>query len=618
MMGDPARTVTPRIADVETLRRASRLQNITAELSQALTPAQVAEVVVEQSLAELDATTAGLWLLAPGGDFADLVHSAGYSVEGKRKFSRIRVRTSMRIPVLDTISTATPVWLTCREEFAEQYPEVAATSAPGSEYAVGSLPLMVHGRCIGALAFTFDTRRAFGDGERGFLTVLARHSAQAVERARLFEAEQLAREEAEAAQERATFLLECSTVLSSSLDFQETLNRVAQLAVPRMADWCVVDIVQDGGEPSQIAVAHSDPQKVELARELRRQYPPQPTRGRGVANVIRTGESELYEDIPDELVAEMAHNEEHLKKTRAVGLKSAMLVPMSARGRTFGAITFVFAESGRRYGRADLETAELLGRRAGVAIDNARLYERAETAARTREQILAVVSHDLRNPLGVIMMNVVTLARLRVEDPTVAARLESNVDSIRRSAERMSRMIGDLLDLASIQAGQLSIERSAFSPAEIVSTAAETFAAMAEERQVQIVTEIDGDCPPIVCDRDRIIQVFSNLLSNAVKVTSAGGRVTVGVSRAAANEVLFSVRDTGHGIAPKDLPRLFDRFYRGQQAPYKGTGLGLTIAKGIVDAHGGRIWVESKAGEGAAFFFRIPINHQPASDDVMT
>ncbi|HET6284240.1 MAG TPA: ATP-binding protein [Polyangia bacterium] len=412
--------------------RSSRLQLITAELSQALTPAQVAEVVVEQSVAELKAATAGLWLLSAGDEFIELVHNAGYSAEGKIKFSRIPVRSSMRLPVLDTMAGAHAVWLTCREEFAAQYPEVAAGVPPRSEYAIASLPLMVHGRCIGALAFTFDARRAFDSEERGFLTVLARHCAQALDRARLFEAEQRARAEAEA-------------------------------------------------------------------------------------------------------------------------------------------------------------------------------------AARTREEVLAVVSHDLRNPLGVIMMNVVTLARLHVEDAKVGARLKQNVDSIRRSAERMSRMIGDLLDLASIEAGQLSIERSAFSPAEIASTAAETFAPMAEERQVQVVTDIASDCPPIQCDRDRVIQVFTNLLSNAVKVTAAGGRVTVAASRADDDDVVFSVRDTGHGIAPEDLPRLFERFYRGQQAHYKGTGLGLTIAKGIVDAHGGRMWVESKVGEGATFFFRIPINPPPTT-----
>jgi signal transduction histidine kinase len=239
-----------------------------------------------------------------------------------------------------------------------------------------------------------------------------------------------------------------------------------------------------------------------------------------------------------------------------------------------------------------------------LAVENARLYTQAQQAVRVREQILAIVSHDLRNPVATILMATTLLAQ--PEEPgEVREDLSRSVGRIRRAAETMGRLIDDLLDFASIEAGRLAIRRQAHDPVLLIQETLASFEGVAAQRRLQLTANVTPRLPKLDGDRDRILQVLANLVGNATKVTAEGGRITLR-AEALGNDLRFAVSDDGPGIGEENVKYLFERYWRGVDATYKGTGLGLAIAKGIVNAHGGRIWVESELGHGATFFFTIP------------
>jgi signal transduction histidine kinase len=282
-------------------------------------------------------------------------------------------------------------------------------------------------------------------------------------------------------------------------------------------------------------------------------------------------------------------------------MNSYISAPLATRGRILGSIT-LFTEAGRVFGPDDAMMAEDLARRAATAIDNARLYEEARRAVRSRDDMLAVVTHDLRTPLSAI----VTAAALQIaeaSDDENGVRARQRAESIQRSAQHMNRLIRDLTDLGQIDAGRFTIERSSQDPSMLVRDVVEALEPVATRQNSSLQVQVRGAVPAISCDGDRIVQVLSNLVSNAIKVGARS--ITVSVE-ARADVVLFTVADTGPGIPPEDLPYMFDRYWRAKATNYKGSGLGLPISKGIVDAHGGRIWVESEVGVGSRFHVALP------------
>jgi signal transduction histidine kinase len=287
-----------------------------------------------------------------------------------------------------------------------------------------------------------------------------------------------------------------------------------------------------------------------------------------------------------------------LAADRALATCSAMVVPLSARGRTLGAITLVASRSDRRYGTEDLAMAEELGRRAGVAMDNARLYDEAQRAIRARDDVLAIVSHDLKNPLEAIYLSSAMLLRTGA-----APRLRRHAETIQRSAARMDRLIRELLDLSSIEAGRLVVEPRPEPLDAVVEEALAGLSPLALERGIALAADTGGARDPVRCDRERILQVLSNLVGNALQFTPRGGHVTVRATLAPA-EARVEVRDDGPGIPPAQLRRVFDRYWK--SGSRRGSGLGLSIAKGLVEAHGGRIEVESSPGAGSTFRFTLP------------
>jgi len=272
------------------------------------------------------------------------------------------------------------------------------------------------------------------------------------------------------------------------------------------------------------------------------------------------------------------------------------------RGELFGAITFVSTSLSHVYEPGHLRVAEAIADRAAVAIENARLYRASVQATELRDQVLGIVAHDLRNPLSVILAQLWALKRQGAESER---RSVKPAEVIERAAKRMNRLIQDLLDVAVMESGQLTIEREQLAARDLIVGAADMQKPLASSSSLELRVELERDLPDIWGDRDRLLQVFENLIGNAIKFTKAGGRITVGAA-SREHEVLFRVEDTGSGIAPENLRRVFDRFWQASSAGRVGAGLGLPISKGIVEAHGGRIWVESAAGSGSTFFFTIP------------
>ena len=412
---------------------------------------------------------------------------------------------------------------------------------------------------------------------------------------------QLANTGSDGATQRLRFLAEASRVLVESLDYQATLKTVARLAVPDIADWCVVDLLQPDGVLARVAVEHRDPVRLELARRLQQRFPPKVDAKSGPTNVTRTGQTEFATHLADAVVRQIAPEPERFRLLSRLGMNSYISVPLATRDRILGSITF-FTESARVFDADDVLMAEELARRAATAIDNARLYEEARRAVRSRDDMLAIVTHDLRTPLSAIM-TAAALQLSTIPDDENGRRTRSRAETIQRSAQHMNRLIRDLTDLEQIDAGRFAIERTSQDPIPLMRHVVETLQPVAARRGSYIGTDVIGTIPLVPCDGDRVIQVLSNLASNAIKVGAS--TVTIRVEARAA-DVLCTVSDTGPGIAREDLPFVFDRYWRATATHYKGTGLGLPIAKGIVDAHGGQIWVESEIGTGTQFFFTLP------------
>jgi PAS domain S-box-containing protein len=412
---------------------------------------------------------------------------------------------------------------------------------------------------------------------------------------------------------RRAFRAEVAAAVSSSLDSRAVLHHFAQLAVPRLADWCAVDLVEPGGAaPVQVAVAHSDPRKVELAREWATRFPTPADAPRGVPNVLRTGVGELYPEISDELLVSSAQSEEHLQLARTLGLRSAIIAPIRAGARVLGAITLVYAESDRRYDEDDLEFAEELGARAAIALENARLFEQArrsreiaDAASRTKDEFLATVSHELRTPLNAIL-GWAKLLSTRAFDEEKRARA---VETIVRNATAMAQLIEDLLDVSRIVSGKLRLEMAPVEIVPIIEAAIDAVRPAAEAKGIQVTTALDSEGRKLVGDAMRLQQIVWNLLANAVKFTPRGGRVAVTL-RASGSGLELSVIDDGQGIETSFLPHVFESFRQADASIGRSTGglgLGLAITKHLVEAHGGIIEAQSAgSGRGATFVVQLP------------
>ena len=404
------------------------------------------------------------------------------------------------------------------------------------------------------------------------------------------------------------FLAQVSALLDASLDPEVTLAQVARLSVPTLADYCLVDLVDDQGGIRRAATAHRDAEKEGiLLRDEYHQADADPDQ-HPVVQVVRTGTSILVREFSEAAFDGIEHDAEHRERRRRLGLRAFMIVPLVAHEKVLGAITLAAAESGRSYTPVDLMTAEDLARRAALAIDNATLYAKVQWAVRARDEVLGFVSHDLRNPLSTI-----SLAASLLADPGTAnaAKQQLAVATIGRAAHQMNAMVSDLLDITGIEAGRFSVSPSSQDVKRSVQQVRDSFAPIAAKKKVQLQYEVAPDVSTAWLDSGQISRVFSNLVGNAIKFTPEGGHITIGAERAG-SEIRFSVADTGAGISAEQLPHVFDRFWQAQNGDRRGAGLGLAIAKGIAEAHRGEIWVESTPKVGSTFYFTVPRRCTPA------
>ncbi|HKS21273.1 MAG TPA: ATP-binding protein [Thermoanaerobaculia bacterium] len=413
--------------------------------------------------------------------------------------------------------------------------------------------------------------------------------------------------------ERTAFLAEVSRVLATSIDYDETLRRIAQLAVTRIADWCAVDLLVDGGRTlARAAVAHTDPAKASLVSELQEKYPADLTRP-AISGALRDRKTLFDPDVSDEFLKANTLDEEHLRVVRALGFRSVIVTPLIAADRVLGTLTFVTAGE-RRLEADDVPLAEDLATRAAAAVQNAQLYREAQEANRAKDDFLATVSHELRTPMTAVLG---WAKLLRTEtDPAIIAEAAL---AIERSAAAQAQLIDDILDVARIRVGKLRMRFDEVNLAAVVENAVETVRLSAEAKRVRLRLELDRRLVRVHGDAQRLQQVIWNLLSNAVKFTPEEGRVDV-VLEQKGDVARITVHDTGPGIPPAFLPHLFERFSQAessQRRNYGGLGLGLSIAHYIVDAHGGTIRAEAGgAGTGATFIVELPIasGDRPAAE----
>ncbi|HEX6059815.1 MAG TPA: GAF domain-containing protein, partial [Gemmatimonadaceae bacterium] len=388
------------------------------------------------------------------------------------------------------------------------------------------------------------------------------------------------------------FLAEVGVLLGDTLDYGETMRRVARVAVPMLGDVSFVD-VPDGDGIRRVACAHRDAEGQAMLEELAA-YSPRPSDAHPTLRALQRGAPEIVA-IDDAFRRRIARDERHLELLSAIGIESAMYVPLVAQNRTIGVL--VLGALGRQYAPADLPLAEELARRAALAVDNAHLYRQAREATAARDDMLGIVSHDLRNPIHAATMSAsLLLDLLPPEDP--AREMErTQLRLIKRAMQRANRLIQDLLDARRIETGRLEVAPRPTRVGALVAEALETTAAAAARQGLSVESRVADALPLARADHERIIQVLVNLLDNAVKFTRRGGHVRLAAS-VDGGCVRFEVTDTGIGIPASQVANLFERDWQARRTDRRGVGLGLWIAQGIVEAHGGRIGAQSAEGEG--------------------
>ena len=407
-------------------------------------------------------------------------------------------------------------------------------------------------------------------------------------------------QELRVAEAEQKFLAELGSALMSTIDDRETAEIVARRVAAELADGCSIETLEEDGQLHDKVVVHRDPDKAAACRMLEKAKID--TSRPYIGSAVRATRQSLIRDVTPGYLDAIAQSDDARRALHELDPKSFMGVPLLAHGGVVGSLVFISTTASRRFTAHDVPFARAVATRAALAVEKARLYRIAQHAIQLRDDVLSIVAHDLRNPLGTILMQASMLQRKRGEQER---RSRKPGEVIERAATRMNHLIQDLLDVARMEGGRLTIERERVSAGQIIPEAIQTLAPLAASASLELQLQAEHELPELWADRNRLLQIFENLVGNAIKFTGPGGRITVGAAPGEGH-VLFWVADTGIGIAEEHVPRLFERLWQASKAGQHGAGLGLPIVKGIVEAHGGRIWVETKLGAGSAFFFTIP------------
>ena len=594
-------------------RRTERLQSLTAVLAGTRTVDDVAAVVVAQGVDATGATTGMLALLDADGAGATIVRQTGLGPVIPTAYQRFPLDapgTTARC-----LRTGEPQWIESREALLAEHPEIMNYIGELPMQAVATVPLLADDMVVGAMAFTFAEPREFPISERELFLAIGRQTAQAVERARLIEAERTARAQAEAAERRLAFLAEASARLAGSLDVQATLGTIAELAVPALADWCFVEVLEDG-EVHPVTIAHVRPDMVRLARESLARNPIDLNAPFGTGKVLRTGEPELVPEITDEALVSIAQDAEHLWSLRTVGLRSSISVPLvDASGRPMAVLSLVSSDSGRTFGESDLAMAMELARRAGSALANAQLVEAersaradAESASRAKSQFLANMSHELRTPLNAIAGHV-QLIEMELHGPVSDAQRDA-LTRIDRAQRHLLGLINDVLNYARVEAGRVEYDLAPVLVRDVMTDVLPMIEAQVGGKSLTLDVRLPSrdEVGPVHvwADRDKLGQILLNVLSNAVKFTPVGGRISVTLDglEGEPEEVTVRIADTGVGIPSDKLDAVFEPFVQIRSdytRQVEGTGLGLAISRDLARGMGGDLRVSSELGKGSTF-----------------
>ena len=411
------------------------------------------------------------------------------------------------------------------------------------------------------------------------------------------------------AEESSRYLAEASAALAGVDDYESTLQKVANLAVPYFADWSTVDMANEDGSLRRLAVAHQDGDKACLAHELMQEHAPNPQAAGGIGAVFRTGIAEIVHEVTDEILIKGAKDERHLSLIRQLGLKSYICVPLVASGHPLGVLTFATAESGRRYTDTNLALVKDLAHRAAVAIENTRLYQALREADRRKDEFLATLAHELRNPLAPIRNALQILKMPRLD----AATVERSRDMMERQVHQLVRLVDDLLDVSRVMRGKIELRKERVELATVVARAVETVQPLIEAQGHELTVNLPAESFSLEADPVRLAQVVGNLLTNAAKYTEPNGRIWLAAQRES-NEAVLRVRDSGIGIAPDMLPKVFDLFVQVDHAVTRsqgGLGIGLTLVKNLVEMHHGTVEAHSEGLEqGSEFVIRLPLLSQ--------
>ncbi len=405
------------------------------------------------------------------------------------------------------------------------------------------------------------------------------------------------------------FLADASKILASSLDYQTTLNSVAKLSVPEIADWCGIDILDEKGKGlQQVAVAHKDPKKVKWAKELRKKQPVDLNNtSQGVARILKTGKPELYPLITEEMLKTTTRTKRELELARSLNLTSAMIIPLFSEKKPIGAITFITTETRRRYNETDLAIAQELANRASLAIENARLYKGSQEAINMRDDFISIASHELKTP--VTSVKIFTQVLQQHSEQIGDKKAFAHLQKMDKQLNKLTELIYNLLNISKIQAGRMEYKEASFNFDGMVNEVVEVLQQSSSKHRLILKGKTSKN---VFGDEDRIGQVLSNLISNGVKYSPNADQILINLSTNK-NNVVVSVKDFGIGMAKAHLEKIFERFYRVYDTTDKtfpGLGIGLYICSEIIKRHHGKLWVESDAGRGSTFHFSLPIEEK--------
>jgi len=577
--------------------RIGRMQEVTAAFSRASTAEEVAEVACRIGGEAVDARSSVLWTARDDGGLSltSLWGSHPSVVDQLRELSA---------GALDPVRRLGALWIETEDDYQRVLPEsFEKAKAAGRLLAWSAIALGTEGKVTGLVSFGHASGHRYDADERSFCIALAQHCAQALDRARLLDAERRSND-------RLRLLAAVGEAFSTSMDHESTLQGVVGLAMPLLADYGYFDIVA-GDCVQRVACAHEDPQ---TALGLRRPPRPRSETREIKVDALSTGRAGFYPHVDEAWMCQVATSAVHLDAMRRRSLSSLITVPLGSRGELVGALTLCYGKTKRHHAREDVALAEELAFRATIAIEQSRLYRsaqdaarRAEDANRVKDEFLATVSHELRTPLNAIS-GWSSLLVQRMGEPAAAKKA---VEVIRRNVQAQTQIVEDILDMSRIMTGKLTLDSEPVDVLAVVRDALDVVRPSADAKGVT-TTFVDPPSEPclLVGDARRLQQVAWNLLSNAVKFTDAGGSVQVRV-RQEGPQIVVTVDDTGRGIDPNFLPHVFERFKQGDSSTtreFGGLGLGLAIVRHIVELHGGRSLADSQGpGKGATFRIVLPV-----------